>query len=50
VWDERRCDEPHWDQDLMMGGTSHRMQKMTTYALVDRIVSSFVDMGVFFVL
>jgi hypothetical protein len=34
----------------MMGGTSHRMQKMTTYALVDRIVSSFVDMGVFFVL
>jgi hypothetical protein len=34
----------------MMGGSGRRMQKPTTYGLVDRIVSGFVDMGVFFVL
>ncbi len=30
-----------------IGGSNHRMQKMTKDGLVDKIVSYFVDMGVF---
>ncbi len=25
MWDERRCDEPHLDEDLIMGISSHQM-------------------------
>ncbi len=50
MWDESRCDEPHLDEDLIMGISSFQMQKTIRDGLLDGIVFGFVDLGVFFVL
>ncbi len=44
MWDERRCDEPHLDEDLIMGISSHQMQKMMRDGLLDGTVFGFVDL------
>lgn len=46
LWDEWKYQKHHWDEDLMIKGTSHQMQKMIKDVLIDVFVSCFVDVGV----